>query len=212
MTRTFFIAAASLAAFAAAGAAIAFTSSSPEPLKEAPKAAPAFTLADQAGKKHNLSDFKGKYVVLEWWNYQCPFVVKHYKEGHMQKLQDKWTEKDVVWLKINSSAPGKQGHVSAERAAELKKQMEVKATAILLDHDGAVGRKFEAKVTPHMFVINPEGAIIYDGAIDSIRSSNPEDIAKAENYVDKALTEAKAGKAVTTPKTQPYGCSVKYPS
>jgi peroxiredoxin len=177
---------------------------------EAKKKAPEFSLPSAAGKTHALSEFKGKWVVLEWWNHQCPFVVKHYKEGNMQSLKDKMTKGGVVWLTINSSAPGKQGHVSAAKATELMAQMKSKPTAVLLDHDGKVGRSFQAKVTPHMFLINPEGYIEYEGAIDSVRSTNPADIAGATNYLMAAYTEAKAGKPVTTPKTQPYGCSVKY--
>lgn len=172
-------------------------------------AAPPFTLPAADGKSVSLSDFKGKYVVLEWWNFECPFVVKHYS-GNMQKLQKEFTEKGVIWLTINSSAPGTQGHVNGERALAIMKEKNGSPTHILLDHDGKVGRAYGAKTTPHMFLISPEGVILYDGAIDSIRSSNVADIEKAENYLVKAYNEASSGKPVSTPKTQPYGCSVKY--
>jgi peroxiredoxin len=171
--------------------------------------APAFTLPAADGKTINLADFKGKYVVLEWWNFECPFVVKHYS-GNMQKLQREFTEKGVVWLTINSSAPGTQGHVGAEQAISIMKEKKGSPTHILFDHDGKVGRAYDAKTTPHMFLISPEGAILYNGAIDSIRSANVADIEKAENYLVKAFDEASSGKEVSSPKTQPYGCSVKY--
>jgi peroxiredoxin len=174
-------------------------------------AAPMFTLTSAEGKTVNLADFKGKYVVLEWWNFECPFVVKHYGAGNMQKLQKEFTEKGVIWLTINSSAPGKQGHVNGEQAISLMKEKKASPTHVLLDHDGKVGKMYDAKTTPQMILISPEGVILYDGAIDSIRSSNPADIEKAENYLVKAFAEASSGKPVSTPKTQPYGCSVKYP-
>ncbi|MCG9894955.1 MAG: redoxin family protein [Fimbriimonadaceae bacterium] len=174
------------------------------------KMAPDFTLADQTGKSHSLSDFRGRFVVLEWWNHQCPFVVKHYASGNMQKLQKQMTDDKVVWLTINSSAPGKQGHVSGEQAKALMKELGKKATAVLLDHDGKVGRAFEAKTTPQMVLISPKGELLYNGAIDSIRSASQDDVPKAENFLLRAYNEAKAGKPVSMPTTQPYGCSVKY--
>jgi peroxiredoxin len=172
--------------------------------------APAFTAVDSNGKKHSLADFRGKTVVLEWTNAQCPFVVKHYKEGHMQKLQRDATARGVVWLAINSGAPGKQGHVDAAGANKVKADQKWGATAYLLDPNGAIGKAYDARTTPHMFVIDPKGNLAYMGAIDSIRSSNTADVAKAENYVTAALTAIAAGKPVATPVTQPYGCSVKY--
>ncbi len=173
--------------------------------------APLFTLPTADGKTVNLADLKGKWVVLEWWNHECPFVVKHYSSGNMQKLQKEFTEKGVVWLTINSSAPGKQGHVNGAQATSLMKEKNAAPTHVLLDHDGKVGKMYDAKTTPQMILISPEGVVMYDGAIDSIRSANIADIPKAENYLVKAYGEASTGQAVTTPKTQPYGCSVKYP-
>lgn len=176
------------------------------------KSAPDFTLTDTHGKKHSLSDYKGKFVVLEWINHDCPFVGKHYGSGNMQKLQKKYTKKGVIWLSINSSAPGKQGHCSPEKANKLTKEKDAAPTAVLLDPDGKVGKLYGAKTTPHMFIINPEGILIYNGAIDDKPSTNVADIAKAKNYVQTALDEALAGKKVTIRATQPYGCSVKYKS
>lgn len=172
--------------------------------------APDFTLTDTNGTEHSLSDFKGKYVVLEWTNHGCPFVKKHYKEGHMQALQEMLTAKGVVWLKINSSAPGKQGYVTAEEGNKLISDKKVKATALLLDTDGNVGRAYDARVTPHMYVIAPDGKLIYQGAIDSIQSTKADDIEKADNYVKAAYMAHKKGKKVENHTTKPYGCGVKY--
>lgn len=172
--------------------------------------APAFTLPDTQGKNHRLADFRGKYVVLEWTNADCPFVKKHYVNGDMQKTQAWAKDKGVVWLTVLSSAPGQQGHLEAAAANDLMKKHGFKAAAKLLDPAGTVGKSFGARTTPHMFVINPEGKIIYMGAIDDKRSTDPADIAGARNHVRAALEEAMAGKAVSVPSTQPYGCSVKY--
>lgn len=177
---------------------------------EAGKPAPDFSLPGADGKTHGLSEFKGKYVVLEWTNHECPFVKKHYSGGAMQGLQKKYTGKGVVWLQIVSSAPGKQGFVTAAQATDLNKSQGVAATATLLDPDGKVGKLYGAQTTPHMFVINPEGKLIYMGAIDDKPSTNAADIATSKNYVAAALDEALAGKPVTTPVTKSYGCSVKY--
>lgn len=174
--------------------------------------APDFTLTDTNGQEHSLSDFKGKFVVLEWTNYQCPFVVKHYSQGHMQKLQKKYTGKDVVWLTVCSSAPGKQGYVTPQQANAMMREQEWSSTAMLLDPQGDVGQLYGAKTTPHMYVINPQGTLLYQGAIDSIRSANPTDIEKADNYVKMALGAAMKGEAVAVSDTRPYGCSVKYAS
>jgi peroxiredoxin len=172
--------------------------------------APDFTLTDTMGQSHMLSALKGKFVVLEWSNYDCPFVKKHYGTGNMQKLQKTYTEKDVVWLTINSSAPGKQGNYPPEKWNEMIKEKGSAATAVLLDPDGTIGRLYGAKTTPHMFVINPEGVLIYKGAIDDQPSFKPETVTGAKNYVAAALDAAMAGKPVETPSTQSYGCSVKY--
>ena len=172
--------------------------------------APEFTLKDSNGKSHNLSDFKGKFVVLEWLNHGCPFVVKHYESGNMQNLQKEYTGKDVVWLSIVSSAPGKQGHMNPEETNKAKAEKGSAATAVLLDEDGTVGKLYDAKVTPELYVINPEGVLVYAGAIDDKKSTDPADVAGAKNYVKQALDEAMAGKPVSEPTTAAYGCSVKY--
>jgi peroxiredoxin len=172
--------------------------------------APDFTLPGSDGKTYALSAYKGKYVVLEWTNHECPFVKKHYQSGNMQSHQKELTGKGVVWLSIVSSAPGKQGHVDAAQAVELTRSRGAAATAVLLDPKGEVGRKYEAKTTPHMFIVAPDGKLIYMGGIDSIPSSDTDDIAKATPYIKLALSEAMGGKPVSNPSTKPYGCSVKY--
>ena len=172
--------------------------------------APDFSLRDTNGKTNRLSDFKGKYVVLEWSNYDCPFVKKHYNSGNMQKLQKTYTEKGAIWLTINSSAAGKQGNYPADKWNEMVKEKGAAPTAVLLDPDGTVGKMYGAKTTPSMFVINPAGSLIYMGAIDDKASFAPEDIKTARNYVQMALDAAMAGKPVETSSTQSYGCSVKY--
>ncbi len=172
--------------------------------------APAFTLTDTNGQAHSLADLKGKTVVLEWWNYECPFVGKHYGSGNMQKLQKEWTSKGVVWLTVSSSAPAKQGYVDAARANAWMKEKGAAPSAVLLDHDGTVGRAYGAKTTPHMFVIDPTGKVVYAGGIDDKPSTDQADIATAKNFVSAALAEVTAGKRVTMAISQPYGCSVKY--
>lgn len=172
--------------------------------------APDFALTDSQGVEHKLTDYKGSYVVLEWVNYDCPFVIKHYGSGNMQSLQKKMKEEGVVWLSINSSAEGKQGCFPPDQINSLMVERSATPTAYLIDKDGMVGKTYEAKTTPHMYIVNPEGTLIYQGAIDSIPSFDVEDIAKAENYVLLAVSEAKAGKALTHPSTTSYGCSVKY--
>jgi len=174
------------------------------------KAAPEFTGTDFDGQTRSLAEFKGKYVVLEWLNHGCPFVKKHYDSGNMQKLQATYTGKGVVWLSIITSAPGKQGNVDGPGAKAQAQEKKANPTTVILDTDGVIGSLYLAKTTPHMFVINPEGLLIYKGAIDSVRSTDPGDIEGATNYVAKALDSAMAGQPVETPKTQPYGCSVKY--
>ena len=172
--------------------------------------APAFTATDDHGAARSLADFKGKFVVLEWHNNGCPYVQKHYGSGNMQKLQKDWTAKGVVWLTIISSAPGTQGHVTAEQSQAFMKQSGGAQTAVLLDPTGIVGHLYDARNTPQMFLIDPKGTLVYDGAIDDKPTSNASDIAGAVNYVARALTEAMAGKPVSTPVTVPYGCTVKY--
>ena len=172
--------------------------------------APDFSLPDTSGKTHSLSEYHGKYVVLEWINPECPFVRKHYDSGNMQSLQKSFTAKGVVWLSIDSSAPGKPGNYSPTDLASWEKGQGAAATAVLLDPAGKVGREYGAKATPNMYVIDPKGNLIYQGAIDSIASDDQSDIAKATNYVKAALDESMAGKAVTTPQTRAYGCGIKY--
>src|SRR6476659_4913217 len=170
--------------------------------------APDFLLTDSKGKTQSVSQYKGKYVVLEWFNPECPFVKKHYGGGNMQKLQDQYTNKGVVWLTIDSNAPGTEGNITPEQAQKISESWKTHQTALLLDPEGKAGRAFGAKNTPHMVVINPEGKIAYEGAIDSKASPNPADIPSSTNYVKAALDESLAGKSVTTPQTKPYGCSV----
>lgn len=172
--------------------------------------APDISATDSKGKTQTLSQYKGKYVVLEWFSPECPFVKKHYGSGNMQKLQEEFTGKGVVWLTIDSSAPGLQGNLTAEQANQKIAEWKARSTAFLLDPDGKAGRTYAAKNTPHMFVINPDGKIIYEGAIDSKPTSNASDIASSTNYVKAALDESLAGKTVTISSSRPYGCSVKY--
>ena len=172
--------------------------------------APAFTATDTQGKKVSLADQKGKYVVLEWHNQGCPYVVKHYDSGTMQKLQKDLTAKGVVWLTVISSAPGKQGHVSGSAADAYVKEHGAAPTAVLLDEDGTVGKLYGAKTTPHMFVIDDKGTLVYAGAIDDKPTADKADVQGAKSYVLAAYEETKAGKPVTTASTAPYGCSVKY--
>ncbi len=174
------------------------------------EAAPNFSLAGEDGKIHSLADYKGKTVVLEWTNADCPFVKKHYADGNMQSLQKAYTGKDVVWLSMISSAPGKQGAVDAAGAAAIVKDRGAAPTHVLLDGKGEVGRLYQAKTTPHMFIVDSKGKLAYAGGIDSEPSADPADIASATPYVKNALDELIAGKAVTTAVTKPYGCSIKY--
>lgn len=174
------------------------------------EAAPDFTLTDSRNQTVSLSDFKGKPVVLEWTNHECPFVRKHYESGNMQKLQRDYTGKGVVWLSIVSSAPGKQGHVTGDQAEELSKSRNASPTAVLLDPTGKVGQLYGAKTTPHMYIIDKDGVLRYAGGIDSIKSTNQADIKTATNYVAQSLEELFAGKEVSKPATAAYGCGVKY--
>jgi peroxiredoxin len=176
------------------------------------QAAPEFIGTDSNGKTHTLSEYNGKYVVLEWLNHGCPYVRKHYDTGNMQKLQADYTAKGAVWLSIASSAEGKQGHLNAEETNSKIQEKNSKSTAVVLDASGTIGKLYGAKVTPHMFIINPEGNLIYAGAIDDNSSSRPSSVEGAKNYVSKALEEAISGKVVSEAQTEPYGCSVKYKS
>ena len=172
--------------------------------------APEFQALNESGKPVKLSDYKGKYVVLEWTNEGCPFVKKHYGNGNMQGLQKEFTAKDVTWLTVFSSKPGAQGHVDAVGAKKFQTDHKTASTAMVLDDSGTIGKLYEAKTTPNMYVVDPKGTLIYAGAIDDTPSADPDDIAKSKNYVQLALNEALSGKPVTTAVTKPYGCSIKY--
>ena len=174
------------------------------------QAAPNFRAADVNGKPVSLSDFRGKTVVIEWHNPGCPFVKKHYGSGNMQKAQAAAARDGVVWLTINSGAPGKQGHMSGAEAKALLASAGARPTAYLLDPNGVVGKAYEAKTTPHMYIVNKAGKLVYAGGIDDKPTANPADIAGARNHVLAALGELKAGKAVSVTTSRPYGCSVKY--
>jgi peroxiredoxin len=173
-------------------------------------AAPDFTATASSGKTYRLSSNLGKYVVLEWHNNGCPYVGKQYNSGNMQRLQKEWTAKGVVWLTILSSAPGKQGYVTASEENGYLEKMHAAPTAALLDPTGEIGHLYDAKTSPQMIVINPQGIVIYDGAIDDKPTTDLADVPGATNYVNLALEEAMAGKKIETPATRPYGCSVKY--
>src|SRR5271169_240789 len=172
--------------------------------------APEFTATASDGKSYRLADYRGKYVVLEWHNNGCPYVGKHYKSGNMQRLQKQWTGRSVVWFTIISSAPGKQGYVTASEENAYLVEMQAAPTAALLDPTGEIGHLYDAKTSPQMVVINPQGIVIYDGAIDDKPTTDLGDVPVATNYVSLALEQAMAGKKIETPATRPYGCSVKY--
>jgi peroxiredoxin len=175
------------------------------------EAAPAFKLVSSSGETVSLDQYKGKIVVLEWINFGCPFVKKHYNSKNMQQLQKSFTEKDIIWLSICSSAEGKQGYMATEKEINEKlKSVGYNGTAYLIDESGETGRAYVAKTTPHMYVIDRKGILVYDGAIDNIKSTKTADIKKAENYVSKTLNALLAGEKVEPLKTEPYGCSVKY--
>jgi len=176
------------------------------------EAAPSFTLSDTDGEAHSLADYEGRYVVLEWLNFECPFVGKHYGSGNMQALQETYTGKDVVWLSIVSSAEGRQGYFPPEEMQAQKQKHNAHMDAILMDPSGEVGMTYGAKVTPHMYVINPEGELIYKGGIDDEPTTDEADIEGATNYVRNALTQAMNGEEVSPKTAQPYGCTVKYAS
>jgi hypothetical protein len=172
--------------------------------------APAFTAIDTHGRTHSLAEHQGKYVVLEWVNHGCPWVRKWYGEGHMQALQRQLADMDVVWYSIVSSAPGNQGHETPARHNAMAASFGAAPTAILVDEPGTIGRAFDARTTPHMYVIDPNGTLIYMGAIDDNRSNRTAAIDGARNHVLEALREARAGQPVSVPSTQPYGCAIRY--
>jgi hypothetical protein len=172
--------------------------------------APNFTGVDSNGKQQSLSAYKGKFVVLEWHNQGCPYTRKHYESGNMQRLQKEWTSKGVIWLTVISSAPGTQGFVTPTQENQYLQKMNASPTAVIMDPGGSLGHLYGAKTTPHMFIIDPSGTLIYNGAIDDHATSDQADIASSKNYVSAALQEAMSGKPVTEAATRPYGCSVKY--
>lgn len=172
--------------------------------------APDFTGTDTKGVAHTLSDYRGKTVVLEWTNHDCPYVRKHYGSGNMQAQQKAATADGIVWLSIISSAPGNQGHVRPAEADALSASRNASPTSIILDERGDIGRLYDAKTTPHMYIIDKQGTLVYKGGIDSMPTMNPDDIQNAKQYVSVALDELNAGKPITDAVTRPYGCSVKY--
>jgi peroxiredoxin len=199
-----------LSAALAGGLALCVMAAPAQAAPEIGQKAPAFTGKDAAGKTVSLSDYAGKTVVLEWTNHECPFVVKHYDSGNMQALQKELTGKGAVWLTVVSSAPGKQGHVSAAKANELTKSRNAGPSGVILDEDGKIGMAYGATATPQMVVITPTQTVAYMGAIDSIPSAKQSDIPKADNYVRAAYDAVAAGKPVQVAQTKAYGCSVKY--
>jgi hypothetical protein len=172
--------------------------------------APDFKGTDSNGVQHSLSDYRGKYVVLEWANQGCPYDRKHYLSGSMENLQKEWTAKGVIWLSIISSAPGAQGYVTPSEENTYLKTMHAAPTAALLDPTSTIARLYDAKTTPHIFIIDPTGKLIYEGAIDNKPTTDQADLKGADNYLNDALTAAMAGKPVPVESTRPYGCSVKY--
>jgi peroxiredoxin len=172
--------------------------------------APDFHGTDSNGKAQNLDQYRGKFVVLEWHNHDCPYTIKHYQSGKMQSLQKEWTAKGVVWFTVISSPPGAQGYVTAAQENAYVTKTGAKPTAVILDPTGAIGHLYNAKTTPNMFVIDPAGRLIYAGAIDDHATTDVSDIGVSKNFVSAALTEAMNGKVVQTAYTRPYGCSVKY--
>ena len=174
--------------------------------------APGFALSDTNGKAVNLADYKGKTVVLEWHNPECPFVKKHYDSANMQSLQTKYTKDGVVWLAVNSTEPGHQEYKKPDVMNGILKSSKASPTAYLMDESGSMGKSYGARTTPHMYIINPQGTLVYAGGIDDKRSANIADIKSAKNFVAAALDEMKAGKPVSVSTATPYGCSVKYKS
>lgn len=172
--------------------------------------APEFTLQDITGMDVLLSDYKGKIVVLEWINFDCPYVQKHYKSGNIPKMQEEYTKKGVYWFSICSSAPGKQGHLTVGEIRKRIKEHKAKMTFYLIDSDGKVGKMYGAKTTPHFFIIDKSGTLVYSGAVDDIASSDTADIEKARNYVREVLDALLKGEKPPVKTTKPYGCSVKY--
>jgi hypothetical protein len=172
--------------------------------------APDFTLKDTSGRTVRLSDYRGKHVVLEWTNPGCPYVRKHYDSGNMPAVQKDAVDKGVVWLAINSTEKGSYDYREPARLVAWQQEHKSKPTALLMDEEGTAGKAYGARTTPHLYIVDPKGALVYAGGIDSVASSNPEDIKKAVNYVRQGLDEALAGKPISASTTRPYGCSIKY--
>ncbi len=194
----------------AGGLALCAMAATAQAAPEVGKPAPAFSGRDAGGNMVKLSDYAGKTVVLEWTNHECPFVKKHYDSGNMQSLQKDLTGKGAVWLTVISSAPGKQGHLSATEANALTTSRGAAPSDVILDEDGRIGMAYGATATPQMVVITPTQTVAYMGAIDSIPSAKATDIPKADNYVRAAFDAVAAGKPVQVAQTKAYGCSVKY--
>lgn len=201
---------AALGATAATGALAVSVPSRAHANPQTGMAAPAFTATDSKGRQHALAAYKGKTVVLEWTNHECPYTVKHYATGNMQALQKSSTEAGIIWLTVVSSRPGTQGHVNALEADKLTDDRSAKPTAVVLDPGGELGRLYSARTTPHMFIIDPAGVLTYMGAIDDQPTANPDSVKTARNYVREALDAMSAGKPVAVASTRPYGCTVKY--
>lgn len=199
-----------LMALAAAGAVAWASPAAAAPVLGQP--APALQAVDADGRTRSLAEFKGKTVVLEWTNNGCPYVRKHYDSGNMQGLQKQATKDGVVWLTVISSAPGTQGHMTGAQAKAWKAKEGAASTAVLLDPTGVVGRAYDAKTTPHMYVVDKAGTLVYMGGIDDKASADPATLKTATNYVKAALSDVKSGRAVAQAATRPYGCSVKYSS
>lgn len=193
-----------------AACSLAFAAVAAQAAPAVGQAAPDFTLKDASGKTVKLSDFRGKHVVLEWTNPGCPYVRKHYDSGNMPATQKEAVGKGVVWLAINSTEKSAGDYLEPAKLVAWMQQRQSQPSATLMDEEGAAGKAYGARTTPHMYIVNPQGQLIYAGGIDSIPSSNPEDIKKATNYVRQALGEALAGKPLTAATTRPYGCSIKY--
>ncbi|MBV7542915.1 thioredoxin family protein [Acidovorax sp. sic0104] len=195
-----------------ASAAALFASGAAQAATTVGQPAPDFTLKDATGKTVRLSDFKGKHVVLEWTNPGCPFVRKHYDSGNMPATQKDAASKNVVWLAVNSTEKASSDYLEPAKLTAWLTERKAQPTAVLMDEEGTVGKSYGARTTPHMYIVNPQGVLVYAGGIDSIPSARPADIEKATNYVKVGLSEALAGKPISAATTQPYGCSIKYKS
>lgn len=176
------------------------------------KPAPAFTGTTADGGKLSLDSLKGKTVVLEWTNHECPFVKKHYESGNIPQLQKDAAAKNIVWVQVNSSAEGKQGHVSGAEATKLNESRSAKPAYVVLDADGKIGQAYGAQTTPHIYIVGPKGILVYKGGIDDIPTAKVEDLPKANNYVREVWAALADGKKVPHASTKPYGCSIKYSS